>query len=139
MKITYPASVNWIEEDDTFLVEFPGLPGCLTEGTTMEDALTRAQEALSGYLISVIDRGFEYTPQEAFPGAILIEPEAPVAFSLWLRNQRKKAGLTLTEVADRLGVRYQVYQKLENPATTNPTLRTLKKIEKVFGESLVSV
>ncbi len=41
--------------------------------------------------------------------------------------------MTLTDVADKLGVKYQVYQKLENPETANPTLKTLKKIEKVFA------
>jgi transcriptional regulator with XRE-family HTH domain len=47
--------------------------------------------------------------------------------------------MTLTETADKLGVKYQVYQKLENPASANPTLRTLKKLEKVFGTELVRV
>ena len=42
--------------------------------------------------------------------------------------------MTLTDTADRLGVKYQAYKKLENPRTANPTLKTLKKLEKVFGE-----
>ncbi|MFZ2781355.1 MAG: helix-turn-helix transcriptional regulator [Rectinemataceae bacterium] len=45
---------------------------------------------------------------------------------------RKASGMTLTDVAEKLGVKYQVYQKLEDPAKTNPTLKTLAKIEKVF-------
>ena len=68
-----------------------------------------------------------------------IEPAPSVAFALWLRRRRKESGLTLSEVADRLGVKYQVYQKLENPETANPTLKTLKRLEKVLGEELVAV
>jgi antitoxin HicB len=47
--------------------------------------------------------------------------------------------MTLTDVADKLGVKYQVYQKLEDPAKTNPTLKTLAKLEKVFGERIVAL
>jgi antitoxin HicB len=38
-----------------------------------------------------------------------------------------------------MGVKYQVYQKLENPRTANPTLKTLKKLERIFNEELVTV
>jgi len=38
-----------------------------------------------------------------------------------------------------MGVKYQVYQKLENPKTANPTLKTLKKLEVIFGQELVAV
>jgi antitoxin HicB len=38
-----------------------------------------------------------------------------------------------------MGVKYQVYQKLENPRTTNPTLKTLKKLEELFHKEIVMV
>ena len=47
--------------------------------------------------------------------------------------------MTLAEVAEKMGVKYQVYQKLENPKTANPTLKTLKKLEVIFGQELVAV
>jgi len=47
--------------------------------------------------------------------------------------------MTLAEVADKMGVKYQVYQKLENPRTANPTLKTLKKLETIFGQEIVTV
>jgi antitoxin HicB len=47
--------------------------------------------------------------------------------------------MTLADAADRMGVKYQVYQKLENPRTANPTLKTLKKLEHIFNEELVMV
>lgn len=66
-----------------------------------------------------------------------IEPAPGTAFALWLRNTRKKSGLTLSDVAEKLGVKYQVYQKLENPGLSNPTLKTLRKLEKVFNETIL--
>lgn len=68
-----------------------------------------------------------------------IAPSASVSFALWLREKRRASGMTLTDVADKLGVKYQVYQKLEDPRKTNPTLKTLAKLEKVFGERLIAV
>ena len=105
----------------------------------MEDAKTMAVEALSGYLMSVIEGDLVFNQPSKVRGAVMIEPEPSVAFAYWLRSKRKASGMTLTDVADKLGVKYQVYQKLENPETSNPTLRTLKRLEKVFGEELVGV
>jgi antitoxin HicB len=139
MKLAYPAIITRTKKDEAYLVEFPDLPGCLTEGTDMEDARTMAVEALSGYLMSVIEGDLAFNPPSKVRGAVMIEPEPSVAFAYWLRSKRKASGMTLTDVADKLGVKYQVYQKLENPETSNPTLRTLKRLEKVFGEELVGV
>jgi antitoxin HicB len=47
--------------------------------------------------------------------------------------------MSLKDVANRMGVKYQVYQKLENPKTANPTLKTLKKLEQIFDTELISV
>ena len=56
--IYYPAKITYDKEDKSFLVEFPDLEGCLTEGETLDDALKNAKEALSGYLASIFERGF---------------------------------------------------------------------------------
>jgi antitoxin HicB len=47
--------------------------------------------------------------------------------------------MSLADVAEKMGVKYQVYQKLENPRTANPTLKTLAKIEQVFGDELIAL
>ena len=139
MKTAYPALFEWDEDDKAYNVSFPDLPGCLTFGETQEEAENMAADALSGYLMSVIDRGLTYNEPSLIKDSVMIEPAPSVAFALWLRSKRKASGLTLTDVADKLGVKYQVYQKLENPETANPTLKTLKRLEKVFGEVLVGV
>ncbi len=36
MILQYPARIKYSAEDKTYLVEFPDLPGCLTEGKTLE-------------------------------------------------------------------------------------------------------
>lgn len=44
----YPAVFH--RETNGYSVSFPDLPGCLTEGTTLEDAYLMAQDALGLYL-----------------------------------------------------------------------------------------
>ncbi|MCI0480668.1 MAG: type II toxin-antitoxin system HicB family antitoxin [Candidatus Dadabacteria bacterium] len=140
MTFSYPARIVYSKADKVYEVDFPDLPGCVTFGDTSEDAQKEAASVLTGYLESVMERGIEFSPPSPQgPYDVLIEPEKSVAFALWLRTKRKASGMTLADVADRLGVSYQVYQRLEDPAKTNPTLKTIAKLERVFGDRLVMV
>ena len=44
---------------------------------------------------------------------------------------------SIKELAKKLGISYQAYQKLENPRKCNPTVKTLEKISEVFGKNLI--
>ncbi len=46
-------------EEGGYTVEFPQLPGCVTEGDTFEEALANAKEALDLWLAAVRERGEE--------------------------------------------------------------------------------
>jgi transcriptional regulator with XRE-family HTH domain len=73
------------------------------------------------------------------PDFYAIPLELGLSFALWLRGQRKAHNMSLTDVAEQMGVKYQVYQKLENPQTANPTLKTVRKLERIFGDELVAL
>ncbi len=45
------------EEDGTYTVIVPSLPGCLTFGHTVEEALDMAKEAIEGFIECMIARG----------------------------------------------------------------------------------
>jgi predicted RNase H-like HicB family nuclease len=47
------------EDDGTFTVIVPLLPGCLTFGHTVEEALAMAKEAIEGFVECMIARGEE--------------------------------------------------------------------------------
>lgn len=53
MVFVYPAIFH--EEKGTYWVEFPDLPGCQTFGTALEETVEFAQEALAGYLITLLE------------------------------------------------------------------------------------
>ncbi len=64
MKVTlrlrdYPFTVRPLakEEGGGYLIEFPDLPGCISDGETPEDAIRNGQDALSSYLLTLKDFG----------------------------------------------------------------------------------
>jgi len=59
MKIIYPAIFYQDKKCKGFYVEFPDLPGCLTEGEDLEESYAMAEEALGLYLASRLDAGLE--------------------------------------------------------------------------------
>jgi antitoxin HicB len=142
MKTAIPCRIYYSEEDSVWYVEAPGFyEGIMTDGESLEEAKAMAADAITGLIESYIDRQIPFNVPATVeaPDIYAIEPAPSVSFALWLRAKRKASGMTLTDVADKLGVKYQVYQRLEDPAKTNPTLKTLAKLEKVFGETLIAV
>jgi predicted RNase H-like HicB family nuclease len=49
--------------EEAFWVEVPALPGCFTQGRTVEQCMERAREAIEGYLESLSKLG-EPIPEE---------------------------------------------------------------------------
>ncbi len=142
MKIVIPCKITYSTEDGVWYVEAHGIySGIATYGDTLDHAKEMASEALTGLIETYIEDGtaFEIPPMPDAPDWYAIEPHPSVSFALWLRTKRKEKKLSLTDVADQLGIKYQVYQKLENPETSNPTLKTMKRLEKVFGEPLLTI
>lgn len=138
MKISYPAKIKYLNSDKSYLVEFPDLPGCLTEGDSLDDAIHNAREALTGYLASIFERNLKIPEPSKVKGKNIhmIEPEPEVAVPVFLRKQREARKLTQSDVAKVLGISYQSYQRLEKPGTSNPTLKTLERLAKVFDKEL---
>lgn len=51
-KFKYPAVIRPLskEEGGGYLIEFPDLPGCIADGSSIEEALDEAQDALKSWL-----------------------------------------------------------------------------------------
>jgi antitoxin HicB len=132
----YYARVRKIKEEH--FVSFPDLPNVNTYGFTHEHALEMASEALNGVLESEFERGFDRIPARNYAGKrnhypIIVLPHIALAYEL--KELRKNQ--TQSEIAKKLGISYQAYQKLENPRKCNPTVKTLEKLGKVLGKRLV--
>ena len=57
MKLVYPAVFTPWEDGGGYTVEIPDLPGCVTEGGDLAEAILMAQDAASGWVLDELERG----------------------------------------------------------------------------------
>ena len=50
------------DEDGVYVAEVPSLPGCLSQGTSRNEALANIKDAIAGYLSSLRERGESIPP-----------------------------------------------------------------------------
>lgn len=56
MKLVYPA-VFYPCEEGGYTVEVPDLPGCVTEGDTLAEAIAMGEDAASGWVLGELEEG----------------------------------------------------------------------------------
>jgi len=113
------------EPGDTvgYTVTFPDLPGCITEGETLEEAFAMAKEALELHLYGT-ETDHDPIPEPSRLNPATVPPQAMVAVvEAWMpvirskmTNQSVKKNLTvpkwLADAADRADINYsQVLQE----------------------------
>lgn len=122
--------------DGLFGVEFPDLPNIITVGETHDEAVAMATEALNSALETDVSRGFSLPEPVAGPAEglypIEVSPHIVIAWDI----RKIRGDKSQSEIAGRLGLSYQTYQRLENPAKANPTVKTLERVARAFGKRL---
>ena len=116
-----------------FIAQFPDMPNIVTCGFTHEEALAMAKDALDGCLETDIALDNKI-PDPVYTKGYPIQVANHIVLSLQLRKLRGKK--SQTDIAQRLGMTYQAYQRLENPRKANPTIKTLERIAKAYGRQL---
>ncbi len=84
----YDTTLEWDEEDKTWVARVPALPGCIAFGDTQVDALEELQTAIPEWIAAAQESGFPY--------------RAPVPDIDALKKASKL--LNMTEVARVLGI-----------------------------------
>lgn len=95
MEIRYLAVLE-VQPEGGFMVEFPEVPGAMTEGDSIEDALLHAAEALSGVLESAIEHGYDIRPPGSGAESELcyfVAPDAKVQAALLIHFARGERSL----------------------------------------------
>src|SRR5687767_2757423 len=61
MKLEYPFTVRPLSEDDGggYLIEFPDLPGCMSDGETIEEAIENGADAMKCWIAAMREAGRE--------------------------------------------------------------------------------
>ncbi len=137
MKVAYPVRI-WKEEGVYMAQGLKPLENVLTYGKSIDQALKNAREALTGVLGVMLDHGRKIPPPSKVKGVktvYWIEPAPSAAIPILVRQAREEAGLTLAELAEKLGVTYQAVQKWERSGT-NPKVATLERVLHALGKRL---
>lgn len=142
---TYFAVLKAEPKSRTVGVRFPEHPGVVTYGNDWDEAAQMAGEALNAALEADFDREVELPTAKKVKAKrgerivqVRLDPEIWMAFVV--RDWRKRARLTQKEMAKRLGISYQAYQRMERPGRSNLTVETLQKIaESLHGELIIDL
>ncbi|MEZ4754987.1 MAG: type II toxin-antitoxin system HicB family antitoxin [Bdellovibrionota bacterium] len=134
--IKYQAKV--FKDGDSYSVIFPDLPGCFSSGSTKEDVIHHAKEALSLFLEEARDENWEIPRAKKRKGKdyYWITPYPDVGIPLMIRQARKQQGLSQKQLAKLLGIKFQQLQKLETPGKSNPTVKTLSAISAALNGTI---
>lgn len=62
MKYIYTAVFTPSEDNTKFYARIPDLPGCITTGSSLQDAINQITDAASGWLVVAEDEGFNINP-----------------------------------------------------------------------------
>lgn len=60
MKLVYPAILEPFDDGDGYTVTVPDLPGCVTEGDSLAEAIDMGIDAASGWILGEIEEGNNY-------------------------------------------------------------------------------
>ena len=120
MKLTYPAIFKPCEELTGYTVEFPDLPGCITEGRDLAEAIDMAADAASGWILDEMEDGNNYpgpsdlrsvaSPPNGFVSLILLDMDSyaekygsktirkNITIPAWLNTYGEKKGINFSKV-----------------------------------------
>ncbi len=95
----FPAVLKY--ENDSILVSYPDLEGCITFGKTEEEALVNAKEALEGYLYVLERDEMEIPSPSKIMDIRLVHSESIVLIDVWMplvrdQESNKSVKKTLT-------------------------------------------
>ena len=111
LSLPYKMEIVPDTEEGGFVVSFPELPGCLTSGETMEQAIANAADAKKAWLEAALEEGIAIS-----------EPDSPNAYSGQFKLRMPKSlHRSLAEHSKREGIsmnQYCLYLLTRNDALT---------------------
>jgi antitoxin HicB len=66
-------------DDGAYSVVVPALPGCVTWGSTLDEAVSSAREAIAGHVAALRSTGQEVPEEDASPVVLTVELDTPIA------------------------------------------------------------
>ncbi len=79
IKRAYTILLHADSEEGGYTVTVPALPGCVTQGETLEEAISMAREAIALHIEGLLATGRPVPEGDAGAQAVSIEVESPAA------------------------------------------------------------
>ena len=118
MKLVYPAIFTPFDEGNGFTVEVPDLPGCVTEGDNLVEAIEMGTDAASGWILGEIEDGNSFpaasmaleAPAGSFVNLLVLDTDSyaeqygskavrrNITVPAWLDTYAQKNHLSLSKV-----------------------------------------
>ncbi|WP_421871199.1 type II toxin-antitoxin system HicB family antitoxin [Pararhizobium sp.] len=123
------------DPDGGFVVTFADVPEAITAGTTREDALVNAREALGLALRGIVQDG-RTIPEPRSAGGVLVPVEPDVAAKLALIQAFITAGISKSELARRLGKTENEARRLLDPDHASK-IGPLREALRALGQEII--
>lgn len=114
LSLNYASEISIIPEDEGggYLASIPLLPGCMTDGETVEEAYTNLQDAKREWIIDMLDRGLpinEPNMKPRFSGRFVVR--VPKTLHRLLAEESEREGVSLNQFVNN-SLAFVVGQKL---------------------------
>lgn len=114
MLFVYPAIFH--KEEESYWVEFPDLEGCHTYGTSLSETMESAQEALGGYILTLLEQNQKLAspsdiasihPKDGFSSLVSCDinqykdtkaVKKTLTIPSWLNDRAVKMGINFSQV-----------------------------------------
>jgi len=74
------------EDGGGFMITFPDLPGCMSDGETIEEAIQNSRDAFIGCISALVDMGRPVPPPSARPVELTEHPAESNSPGVGVRN-----------------------------------------------------
>lgn len=133
---TYPAKVER-DESGRYLVTFPDLPRCATDGQTRQEALREAGDALEEAVAHRISEGLDLpSPSRMRKAGHAVVLSARMSAKAALYVAVREAGISKSALSRRLGVNEAEVRRMLDPRH-NTRLSRIEDALAVLGKRLV--
>jgi len=125
LRFTYPVKLTRDRKDGGYVVGCRDLPEAITQGDTVEDALTEAEGALQAAIEGRIEDGLEIpAPSRARRGERMVSTPITTALKAAVYLAMREQGVSKSELARRMQVHEKEARRMLDPhhQTKVPTL-----------------
>ena len=128
------------KEGQGYQIQFLELPNVVTYCKNKDDIREMARDALIGCIEEDLDRFLDIPVPKNINSRNIISIALPLSLncSILFRKLRKQRGWTTAEVAKKLGISRQAYEKLES-SKANHSAQTIERVLNVLGKACVDI